>query len=86
MTVRYADELIFLKLLTEFYLHCLQESRPMEKVAQVVASSLDRWGKFSIPTVTVAQAMVKNALRSPQKSVEIIDHAQFFIWRRVKGQ
>ena len=50
----------------------------MEKVAQAVASSLDRWGKFSIPTVTVAQALVKNALRSPQKSVEIIDHAQLF--------
>lgn len=38
--------------------------------------ALDRWEKVSIPTQTVAEAMVKNALQSLNKAVEIIEHAQ----------
>lgn len=38
--------------------------------------ALDRWEKVSIPTETVAQAMVKNALQSLNKPVEILEHDQ----------
>lgn len=54
----------------------LQESRPLEKVSQVVAGFVDRWNKLSIPTVDVAKAMVRNTLKTPSKPVEILEHPQ----------
>lgn len=49
-----------------------EESRPMEKVAQVVIRGFDWRNKISIGTDTVARAMVINALepQSPTKSEE----------------
>lgn len=44
----------------------------------MIVGSLDRWGKMSVPTITVAQAMVNNALKTPEKAVEIISNAQLF--------
>jgi len=55
-----------------------QESRPGEKFLRMIVGSLDRWGKMSVPTITVAQAMVNNALKTPEKAVEIISNAQLF--------
>jgi len=45
---------------------------------QVVVGGLDRWSKISMPTVSVAQAMVNNALKVPSKPVEILEHGQIF--------
>lgn len=57
----------------------LKESRPLEKVLQLTIGSVDRWGKVSIPTKTVAQAMVNNTLEAPtEKQVNIIEHNQIF--------
>lgn len=49
-----------------------QESRPMEKVAQIVVRGFDWRNKISVGTDTVARAMIINALepQSPSKSEE----------------
>lgn len=41
--------------------------------------SIDRWGKVSIPTKTVAQAMVNYTLSNAQQSVNIIEQNQIFL-------
>jgi len=48
----------------------------IHKLVQVTIGALDRWEKVSTPTETVAQAIVKNALQSLNKPVEIIEHDQ----------
>jgi len=45
-------------------------------LVQVTIGALDRWEKVSISTENVAEAMVKNALQSLNKPVEIIEHDQ----------
>ena len=44
----------------------------------MVVGSVDRWGKVSIPTKTVAQAMMKNTFQSTEKKVDFIEQNQIF--------
>ena len=55
-----------------------QERRILEKILQVVAQSLDRWEVLSIPTKSVAKAMVVNTFKSPKlnEPVEILEHSE----------
>nr|CAH0099106.1 unnamed protein product [Daphnia galeata] len=51
-----------------------QESRPLEKILQFTIGSLDWWRKVSIPTNTVAHAMINCSLQtaSNQQPVKIV--------------
>ena len=54
----------------------MQEGRFMEKVLRSVLGSVDKWGKVSIPTVTVARAMVNVSLKDAALPVEIFENSQ----------
>ncbi|XP_064118626.1 oxidoreductase HTATIP2-like isoform X1 [Macrobrachium nipponense] len=57
-----------------------EESRPLEKIAQIVVRGFDWRNKISIPTYTVANAMVANTLdsqatvKSEETKVEIFEN------------
>ena len=56
-----------------------EERRLVEKALQVIIGALDRWEVLSIPTQSVAQAMLNNVFKSSkssQSSVEILTHSQ----------
>ncbi|XP_068248417.1 oxidoreductase HTATIP2-like [Palaemon carinicauda] len=56
------------------------ESRPLEKIAQIVVRGFDWRNKISVPTYTVANAMIANTLdsqatdKAEEKRVEILEN------------
>ncbi len=54
-----------------------EERRLLEKVLQVIIGTLDRWEILSIPTKSVAQAMLNNVFKnskSNEPQIEILTH------------
>jgi len=54
-----------------------EERRLLEKVLQVIIGALDRWEILSIPTKSVAQAMLNNVFKnskSNEPQIEILTH------------
>ena len=56
-------------------IHLLQERRSLEKVAQRILGTIDHGSKMSIPTKSLAQAMMNNTFTMKEKSIEIIENA-----------
>jgi len=52
-----------------------QERRSLEKVAQRILGTIDHGSKMSIPTKSLAQAMMNNTFTMKEKSIEIIENA-----------
>jgi len=59
-----------------------QESRPLEKVAQSLLGTIDIGSKITIPTKTVAQAIMNSTFKMKEKSTEIFENAD--IWKLSK--
>jgi len=51
-----------------------KESRPLEKFAQGFLGAIDFGSKMTIPTKTVAEAMMNNTFKLTEKSIEIFEN------------
>ena len=56
-------------------IHLLQERRSLEKVGQKIIGIIDFGSMMSIPTKSLAQAMMNNTFTMKEKSIEIIENA-----------